>query len=391
MSPVFHIINSRSIFIISESTQFENLGDIILNSVLARKLAQHGELVTLRSRARLPSCLNQVLQEVATARLSPISLLKYVMHQRVQGRCQVLCLNPGGVSGDLSVTWLLRAGMYTLTRAIGIRLMRVGVSFGPLSAGRRKLEAVVMRMTAVVAVRDRLSLEELPVVVRQRICLLPDLALLAEDLQISPRGCDSRTYLAVSLRLHGKAERAERYRRLVPALGTLASAHGLKLLFVAQVRQDRPLLAELARASGANLRVLDADEEEVPARVKELYASCAALVTNRLHAGIFAAMNGCVPLALIDPATDRKILGLLREAKLSALIHDEAEPDAALVARMDAVLAGRDVHAARIDRLVRIASQRGERLLDRLILSLTSKLTYARAAASLERPAAKTA
>lgn len=377
---VHHHVSSGRTFIISESTQFENLGDIVLNTVLIKSLAQRGAVLTLRSRKRAPIFFEKVLKETVSARLTPLDLLKRVLHQRAQGREQILCLNPGGVRGGLSVAWLLRTAMYVLMRAVGIRLMRVGVSLGPLTAGRRKLEAILTRLVDVIAVRDRLSLEELPVKLRQRIHLLPDLALLADDLGSPRRRCGPRSYLAVSLRLHDDAERAERYRRLLPPLSALAPAHGLELLFVAQVQQDKPLLADLARLSGADLRVLDADDEEALSRVIEVYSRCAVLITNRLHAGIFAAMNGCVPLALIDPRVDRKILGLMREAALTKLIHGETETDAALVARLDAVLANRAAHAAQIDRLVRVASRRGRQRLNRLILSPVSSKARAPAA-----------
>src|SRR5690606_23766489 len=53
-----------------------------------------------------------------------------------------------------------------------------------------------------------------------------------------------------------------------------------------------------------------------------IYRRCATVVSNRLHALLLAAHNGARPLALIDPQSDSKILGIFQDAGWEDLVGD---------------------------------------------------------------------
>lgn len=355
-------------FIVSEHTQYTNLGDIVLNKVLIEQLALRGSIISIGNGERPPPALEQVLQRLAHRRLTWPTFLKYILGTMFDRHVRVLCLNPGGYRGDLAVRNYINAMTYAAARLFGVRLLRIGFSLGPLTERRRRLERLQARLFDVCAVRDRTSLAELAESARSRVRLLPDLALMATDIGSPAGAANPRPLLLISLR-EGDGERFAMYHRLSEALQQLADEHHLRLVFVAQVKRDAAHLQALARSVASEFRMLDTDDPDVLTRLNELYSAAAILVTNRMHAGIFAAMNGCIPAALIRPAHDLKIVGVMQDARLDGLVHDEADP-AALVGKLRTILADREMWEARLARLTRLASGYGRRRIDRLLRPL---------------------
>lgn len=356
-------------FIISERTQLTNLGDIVLNTVLLDRLAKYGQLITVKSNEKLPASLECAIAGTSSARLTIGELVALMMRSWFASKLWVICLNPGGYRGGASVSGLLRLVAYAAARLARIRLIRIGISVGPLTRARRYQERMLTRLTHCSAVRDRLSLAELCDSGARRVHLLPDLALLSSTFGPPSQSEWPRTLLAVSLRVghkHARQSRVSFFADLCRGLSELCRRNGLQLAFVAQVQDDVSLLAELAQLAGAQLHVLDTNDADVMEKAGKLYASAAVLITNRLHAGIFAAMSGCVPIALVDPEEDRKITAMLADAGLTELIVPERDADK-LIARAQGVLDTRDSWARRLRCKTRLASSAGRKELDRLI------------------------
>lgn len=158
------------------------------------------------------------------------------------------------------------------------RAARAGAS----SAGLR-LERRFIRSLDAYFARDRITGEQLDLQTRT----IPDVALSDTGFQGG-----QRDYLAMSFRYDHAPDPAI----LAPVLG-FAADHGLRPILVTQVRMDNEVHATLAEA--LQIDHLDWPEngthQEQLGRVQDIYRASRFVVTDRLHAALFATVQGALP------------------------------------------------------------------------------------------------
>jgi len=318
---------------LSIKTQFDNLGDALINRELCRLVSARAETWVDFSRApadferamgvsELPDL--KVLRQLGFLRLF-IAMLR----QRIAGRRCYLFLNPGGLGGNrLSTKSRLSASLYNILlcglRWSGVRVCHVGISFDAMHAPELRIARWRRRQLHFFAVRDRSSQCYVDSVEMHADAIVPDLSfnLYREP---APCGGGEREHIAFSFRFDGKSS-VESIKEAVRRTIETAGRHR-EYLFIAQVSRDTTGMEELRRLAsdlGARARlVVCVDDIDALCR---LYATCRAIYSNRLHALLMAAYSGATPLAMVSRGKQPKIEGIFNDLGLASLLLDIDDP-----------------------------------------------------------------
>lgn len=155
------------------------------------------------------------------------------------------------------------------------------------------MERLVARSCSYYLVRDPVSAR----LVGAGAAVIPDIGL---GRRLDPR-TELRDTLAISLRGDRPLD-PDRVRSWVEQ----GRALGLQSVFVSQVERDDARHHDLAARFGAGLVAWGTgSHEDRLERVDEAYARAAVVVSDRLHALVFAATHGAGLVALIHPGEDK--------------------------------------------------------------------------------------
>ena len=152
--------------------------------------------------------------------------------------------------------------------------------------------------------------------------LVPDIGFAAGIRPGAPS--DERDELIVSLRgarpLPGDA--------WVEAVRATASAHGLRIRTVAQVREDEGRSRELADALDGEFEPWgNRDPLAHEELLRERYDAARLVISDRMHVLVLAALGGAVPVELV-PSPTRKITDAFATIGLDGITFDAAGADA---------------------------------------------------------------
>lgn len=299
---------------ISLRTQYENLGDEVINALLVRELSARMPVVALTSgvpgwylesfRKHLPSgaavsfepSSAQFYFRLATAGLSERSYL---------------FLSPGDTTSRSTRFTPRDRMMRALVALPQLRLANVGASFSALGAPRADIFAASLRRSAPLTVRDLRSRAQaasegvtLPVV--------PDLAYLLGR-ETSGRGDKA----LISLRqVKSTSYSQDIFVRVVD----LVRHAGLEPVVSWQVGRDRDYCQDMARSLGISFIDFGAERPTL-SQMAELYRQCRLVVSNRLHVLLIAAAYGAAAFPLLD-GDETKVRGIFETAGLDDLIID---------------------------------------------------------------------
>lgn len=319
--------SSRSpVAFMSVKTQFDNLGDVLINRELALALSARARTVIDFSRCppafRQAMAVEGLLNIEVVDGLGSLKLFIALISARLRGQPCYYFLNPGGLGGrEMSPRQTLSASIYNVLlwffAVIGVRVCLVGASFDPMQKRARFVMKTRLRNLFLIAVRDQLSIGHLRDDGVRVDGLVPDLSFLAFQPERLPAG--DRPALAFSFRFD-KGDETTFDAFVLDIAGRQAPGRVLK--FVAQVARDgEPMqrLAERVAAHGFEARYVgcwtDIDQ------VNQSYADCSAIYSNRLHALLMATYVGAAPVAVVSGKANRKIEGIFGDLGLSDNLH----------------------------------------------------------------------
>ncbi|HSW15176.1 MAG TPA: polysaccharide pyruvyl transferase family protein [Solimonas sp.] len=332
----------NAIFLVLK-TQFENIGDALINRELVQLLRAHGRIWVDTSAT--PRWFIEILELPDDARCVDGNgrLLLAMLRERLRGRRVYFFFLPGGFVGEISpgqfVRRTLLLGLFQLLRGVGVKFCHLGVSYewiGRRHAVYLRLKQSLMHAFCVRDVRSSRLLQSFHV---QTTGVLPDLAFNLADRADRPRGEVRRVCFSFRTDQHpGQFERVHAAVRQV--LDRLPADVGCQL--AVQVENDRPgmdrLAALLAADAGVEARVVQ--ETRDIELLQEHYTGMDLIVSNRLHVLLLAASAGCHVVACIDDRNE-KILGLLESMGREDLLLD--------MTHMDPVAIERALAAPRLD------------------------------------------
>lgn len=213
-------------------------------------------------------------------------------------RVDALLLDPGAVplskhALPIELTFLLLGLLVRLRGGVVVRPPRGVGGTHPLTLLVHRL---AVRSSHVTLWRNEKSMQ---IVKAGERC--PDTAFQEEHLWDSADDA-ARDALVVSMR--GKRDFPS--AAWVTAVRRLASDLDLRIVCVAQVREDENRAAEIAKTLGAEHLVWgDATDLAHEARLRELYTRTRLVVSDRLHVTILAAVAGAYPFEVADSPSDK--------------------------------------------------------------------------------------
>lgn len=318
----------------SLKTQFENVGDALINRELVRMVSSRADTVVDLSRC--PSVFRRTLglsnlknvELENGARQLFVSLVK----ARLAGETVYYFLSPGGYFGEISglrklSAWINTGILYLLT-AIGVRVCHVGVSYEGLGPANIRMLRARGRILFRHLVRDEASralMLEKGIRVHRR---MPDLAVGAAG-SGAPHPSGKRSTLALSIRVDQVEDQQDTMRRFAVELAR-ELPEDIPFKVVVQAKRDlefaRGLVAHLVSCTARPVSLVDCSSD-IEACI-DAYRDCQFVVANRLHALLIGAIAGTTPIAIVNPEVNKKIVALLEDWGVGANLFDIGAADA---------------------------------------------------------------
>jgi len=300
----------------SLDTQFENLGDEVINGLLLRELSRRQSLRILIGQAP-----EWYLANVASAVCGDV---KFTNDRKRYIRDFLIgsVLPPGN-------TMLLSCGdtttvqpdakrsrtMSLLTKLPFLKVAQVGASRLKLNDTDKDWLARAANKSGLITVRDEYSRQTLEASsIKTRV--MPDLAFL-----LNYQRPKSPTKALFMLR-QTDADRAAVVTQLV-AMVARSRDLGLEPVFGWQVARDENYNRALAEQTGAGLLMLPGSGQDRLAPTLESYSDVAVIISNRLHGLLLAASRGALPVPILSDS-ERKVRGVFEHAGLAHLLLSDA-------------------------------------------------------------------
>lgn len=326
-------------FFFNARTQHQNLGDLVINREMLAVAAKCGpiHLYTGGMPETFIEGMKADRYDVSRSLGAFSSKLLRSAIRRIISKSSprvYFLLNPGGFSGGLSPRSVPRQiavlAQYALLSVLGVRLIRLGASFGPFSPGRMLLEKLKHRLIFHNTGRDQLS-----VMYARRFGLMsfthfPDFAFMlpAPDTEVDTSRQAEAPFVVASFRSEpGKGSYDEAVENALLAMITkLVSRQGGKVVFATQVSFDHARNAALrAKLEQAGFSV-ESSEARSERDLLGLYRQASHVLSNRLHVLLFALRQGTPAYAVVDQKLNSKIIGIYTDLGLSDLIVDVGVP-----------------------------------------------------------------
>ncbi|MGF9567111.1 polysaccharide pyruvyl transferase family protein [Neorhizobium sp. JUb45] len=327
----------RAIFFFSANTQYENAGDALINRELLKVLRRWGRVRVAQSGApeafikqlRLEP---QELHYESRPALWLGAVLAGTKARFSRTERPYLALTPGDPGGFFDRDVMLRGALMLMLTLAGVRIVRLGVSLGRMSRGRLRFEAFMSRFYAHIGIRDSNSLDLARTYGFRNCGYFPDFALALDPTEGFSK-VDHHFNIAVSLRDDnlGQVDRAMLVTKLDQVIDAVSVNRPVSLHFVAQVGLDDAFARYLKDRYAGRIRSVMSEEQNID-RLTNIYSRADLIVSNRLHALLLASACGAVPLGLLFPESNVKIVGLLGDLGLGdhwLNPNDETLPDIA--------------------------------------------------------------
>ena len=313
----------RVLGFLSIKTQFDNLGDALINRELCRLVADRVKSYVDFSRAPVEFQNSMkvsghrnliVLREGGFPKL----IWKMIAARFCGDECYFF-LNPGGLGGRKKpLKSLISAFIYnfllTLLYVLGVKICHVGISYDAMAGIERYIALWRRRVLYSFVVRDNLSYKYLDDIGMKADGIVPDLSFnLYNGASISS---SSRNKVAFSFRFDGKAGAKLIEKLVLRVIEEYGPA--FEYIFVVQVARDREgteALLEICRKKEGKCSLLLC-HEDIEA-LSTFYSQCDAIYSNRLHALLLAAHSGASPYAAISMGKQPKIEGMFNDLGIS--------------------------------------------------------------------------
>ncbi len=317
-------------------TQFDNLGDALINRELLRLMARHASVTA--GVSRLPASFRQMLGENALRGLTldeasgRSRFLLNILVKALKGdRCFVF-LSPGGWIGELDGRLNMRSWLHTLLyyvlKCAGARICQLGVSYenpGPKLRFLLRGRSGAMHSHYVRDTQSRNVAAAIPVRI-DGVC--PDLAFNA--FAETPTEAGREGGVTFSFRVDQYSGQMDDVEAFLAFYIKEAPGGKEPIYFIAQVEKDidanRHLAAWVKERFGLDATYADACGGIATA--EKLYRRSTAVVSNRLHALLLAGSVGNAMIAAPIGAANAKICALFSDIGLADHVFSQVRQDA---------------------------------------------------------------
>jgi hypothetical protein len=314
----------KKIVYFSARTQFENMGDLLINRALLLIVNDEAELVI--DTKNVPSWYIDLL----TADLKRIklvksffyySLIRQAMRKKSNNRL-FLFLKPGGYIGINNIKMgsfrFLQGILFRLLHVFSINVVRAPSSHSNSSKIWKLIDR--FRLSAVDAqlIRDSLSIELLE---KQNFNVqkIPDLAFYYfknnNDTIFNSANVSKLSFeYTISFRKPRNLIDFEIYKSVL----TFVKNKTANIAFTSQVEFDDTINSGFSSELNTPIFIYNRDKITIQ-NVLDTYSKSKFVISNRLHVLLVALLCGATPIALVGP-NDKKIKGVFEDLGLERLI-----------------------------------------------------------------------
>lgn len=328
----------RSIFFFCAKTQYQNLGDVIINREVLKLLEPYGDIHL--DEGGMPTSYLDKLKHIRIARrydsqATFISQLFLLAIKRLfnPGLPQVYyVLNPGGFTGmgadniKSILKQFVLIFIYFVLFVLGVRIIRLGASYDNLSPLKVWLERIKSHFMFANTLRDQEALQYAGKIGLKKTSFFPDMAFMLKPhpgkLMVHP--VDQQPYVVLSFR-SGEKDQAYDHKLTTALQALFADSAHLTKVFSSQVFFDigwNAVLANKLQVAGEKV-VLDYNDED---QLFPVYREATAVYSNRLHVLLFAMRQGVPAFPVVDLEKNVKITGIYQDLGLSGMLIDINDP-----------------------------------------------------------------
>lgn len=321
-------------------TQYVNTGDLIICRSLLEHLRQYGDLII--NDRDIPQWFLEELGMQESERLSSYSklsfyscLLRRSLLTYLTGKSKVyLFLTPGHLldrSFKIDIRNLIIAPVFGVFKLAGCKLVKIGVSLGPLSSVLAKSESIRAAFMEQYYVRDMFSWELAQEIGIKKVEFFPDLSWTF-NLQVSRDELikfDDRDILFISFRTktYSRAPETNYPERVIKALEHVLKNLNHKKAFSKivvgyQVGYDQKFCKQIYRHFQNQYQIEFQEERITVNTARNIFEKAKYIISNRLHVLLYGARYGALPIPLINSEVHLKIIGIFEECDLDSLVID---------------------------------------------------------------------
>ncbi|WP_448603755.1 polysaccharide pyruvyl transferase family protein [Thermoleptolyngbya sp.] len=347
-------ISSEFLVFYSAVTQFDNLGDLIINKILISELRKYARLVV--NVNGVPEWYKEELgllpgEAVEESRKRFRIRIVLTGIKRLAGlkKNTFSIINPGHSYGDMEMLGgspfriLINSVLIYLS---GVRRCRFGCSIGPFWGDRKDLERLQSRLMYFNSVRDSVSKSYAESIGIRNTVYFPDLAWLMETEYTQKRpSIESRELVIFSFRestpgfLNSHLDAQEYQNMLLSKLDEIVeyvSTHlSKRILICHQVDRDK-FMSDLLYNRYRNVCKVDCLDPRITSRdMEKIYSNSFLTFSNRLHVLMFSMAFGSLPVAVIDSERHVKISGIFVDSEMRSLLIDVYDKDVPTRQRLD--------------------------------------------------------
>lgn len=307
---------------LSMKTQFENLGDALINRELIALLSEHGRLIVDVSST--PDWFVQMLSLPGnvTRTHGRFQSLMLMCRERLAGNEVFYFFLPGGHIGEYSLLRFLKRTLillpYFLLKIFGIRFCQIGSSLERLGTRHQLYLKLRQRLMHAFFVRDINSSQFLKNARIRHNGILPDLAFnLFADSKTEPNGTGN---VCFSFRTdQHPAQFDECYSLIEQAVRVLPKE--TSYYFSVQVERDKRgvegIRSRLQEHHGISAKIFH-ETRNIP-RMQDFYLKMDVVISNRLHVLLLGA-SVCGRLVAYADQMNQKISGLFKTINREELL-----------------------------------------------------------------------
>lgn len=314
----------KTIFFIRIKTQFDNLGDALINKELISLCALHGKVFVFTPRvpAKFKNWLNYGNEEGVVYSSSRLKFFAFIINSSIQsifGRRKFLYIqNPGGYIGEISKSNLVRKSFkiffLALLKKFGIKIALIGASYESLGDNNKLSLIKLSNILDIHTVRDSDSLNYCNTNGIKVTSLLPDLAFNLPTCSVDK----SRERICIiSLRSPKDNFYAVSLVAMLKKAYDSNDFNGIRLIY--QVERDEIFMTQfklMLQRQGLPveekiLPLLDSIEKNIMA-----YSGVTTVISNRLHVLLLALRASTRCVAIVEPESNKKIIGLFTDIGL---------------------------------------------------------------------------
>lgn len=306
-------------FFYNPHTQYENLGDALIAKNLLSILSKKGN-IQLKSSSIPKNFLDIIKNDNCEEVSSGFSFLLKPFLFRLSGKQVGYVFKPGHLFGNSESIGGVKGFAFKmfyvfLLNLFGIKIYKTGVSIGPFSGLYLKYERYIASVSTFYGIRDDFSIEYAKDNSFSKFTRIADLGYFKESSEnFKPVGGERSlcfTFRKFSTLALSEQEQVDKLALIIKQIFD-DNAEITSINCVTQVQRDHEfnhLIINALNKLGVNVSV-NYKYDITPtsySEIAKIYSSCDIMLSNRLHALIYASDYGATPVAIADPVENFKV------------------------------------------------------------------------------------